>query len=237
MILKSCIWKPVTFSGVTPRTRPEPVHAAVLHTNGFAGPASLYAAYASRAASGSTEVAHIQIALDGTAEQYADTKLILGLSWDANDFSVGIESQDGGVPAPPWTQAQLDKIDAILRELGVPARGLPENGSGGGVGYHSKFASWNQSGHTCPGPARVAQVPGIIARLAGTDQEDDDMATTDDDYEQRAFTWGQLQRWQGKKRPTKSPNLKPDKPDENFLDPAQRGWDQANGDAPPALAT
>lgn len=235
MILKSCVTKLVDWHGDLPQTRPEPVIAAVLHTNGFNGPASLFGAYQARAAAGDHQVAHIQIALDGTAEQYADTKYILGLSWDANDFSVGIENQDVGHTT--WTQAQLDKIDEILRELGVPARGLPEDGKGGGVGYHSKFTSWNQSGHVCPGAGRVPQVDGIIARLAGADddQEDEDMATTDDDYEQRAFTWGQLQRWQGKARPTKSPNLKADKTNENFLDPAQRGWDMANGGTPPAL--
>lgn len=170
MKLDACTWKPLTFAGDQPKTRSEP-KAVVLHTNGAPAPTGLFAFYQGRAGNAADPnhlaMAHVQIQLDGTAWQYVETTKIVGHAWDANDFTVGIETEDKGTPELlPWTDAQIEKILAICRELGVPAIACPEHGPNG-VGYHQEYGSWNQSSHNCPGSKRRPQVAEIIQELGG----------------------------------------------------------------------
>ena len=61
-------------------------------------------------------------------------------------------------------------------------------------------------------------------------EEDEDMAVTKDDYEQRAYNWGRKERRLGRARPTKGhPNIDPNKPDEDYSASAQAGWDEVDG--------
>ena len=95
---------------------------------------------------------------------------------------------------------------------------------------------WSQhtEGNAVDIMADHAQADAVLTLLAGPyeeeEEEEDDVAVTKDDYEQRAFTWGQKERWQKRARPTKSPNLDHSKPDENYLGAAQAGWDKADHD-------
>jgi hypothetical protein len=171
MILKCALWKPVN-QWVGKAHRAHLNKAVVLHTaaTDIDETKGLY----SKTYSGSTG-AHFYIRGDGIIEQYADSDAYLGHAWDANTFAAGVETWDGA-QVIQWNPAQLDAIDTLLREMSIPAQALKETPSDG-VGYHREYNSWNTSNHSCPGDPRVAQVPGVIARLGG------DMAVTWDEIE------------------------------------------------------
>lgn len=119
--------------------------------------------------------AHFYINEKGKLFQYVDSDNECWHAFDANSFAVGIEIWDGAkTPPPDMNQAQLDTLDALLRELGVPAQVLLPTPSDG-VGYHCEYDEWNGNHHTCPDPNRIAQIPGIITRLGG-DMTDDQAA-------------------------------------------------------------
>jgi N-acetylmuramoyl-L-alanine amidase len=156
-------------------------NAVVLHTNGAKTPTNgdLFDWWSHGSQPGVG--AHIQVAWEqpGKADdftyQYLDTDRYTGHAWDANRWTVGVETEDGGNPATPWTDQQVDAIVAVLLALNVPAQLLKETPSHG-VGYHQQYASWNKSNHNCPGPVRVQQIRDvIIPRL-----EEGDVATPDD---------------------------------------------------------
>jgi hypothetical protein len=110
----------------------------------------------------------------GKLFQYVDSDHKCAHAWDANDWAIGIETWDGAQdPIPRWNDAQITTIVALLKELGIPAQSLKEQASDG-VGYHRQFPSWNKSGHTCPGDARVAQVDEIIELM-----KEDDLSAAD----------------------------------------------------------
>lgn len=97
----------------------------------------------------------------------------------------------------PWTRAQLDSLAHLIAWLcqasthdecpaswschgrGIPAALIPNTKRGvRGVGYHAQGTpppdgklvaggvKWSNS-HVCPGPARVAQIPGLLAVVGG----------------------------------------------------------------------
>jgi N-acetylmuramoyl-L-alanine amidase-like protein len=116
--------------------------------------------------------AHLYLRLNGDLEQYLDTDLRADHAWDANSWSIAMESEDSGRSADPgpWNAAQLDTIVRLCRTLSIPAqplRCMPSDG----IGYHRQCESWNRSHHSCPGDAKVAQIAGIIARLKGADMD------------------------------------------------------------------
>jgi hypothetical protein len=171
---------------------------------------------------------HFYLLKDGSLHQYLDTDRQTGHAWDANSWAIGMESQDSGSSADPglWTPNQLDTIDRLCRTLGIPAQALKE-GPSSGVGYHRQFDSWNQSHHSCPGDAKVAQVAGIIARLKG-----DDDVITKDAGNALSFIYGMNERWKKNARPTSA--TKPDMGDgADHTGAAQNGWDYADGKKAP----
>jgi N-acetylmuramoyl-L-alanine amidase len=161
-----------------------PRKAVVLHTNGFdATGGSLFSGFSknARGENGPEKVhigAHFQVKNDGTIEQYVDTDLSIGHAFDANSFAIGIETEDGGHCLTAWTDAQVDSIVALLRELGVPPKLLEETSSDG-VGWHRKFDSWNQNNHACPCDTRQDQ---ILARILP--ELEDDMSKANEYFEQ-----------------------------------------------------
>jgi hypothetical protein len=172
MRVSFAVWRPVDYHGLSQRTTH---NAVVLHTNGGVSPnGSLFNWFSSLARGDHGpkrlhEGSHFQVAKDGTLEQYVDTSLVLGHAWDANRFALGIETEDEGKPAQPWTDAQLDTIVRLLKELGVPPTILPEGG-GDGVGWHQLHDSWNQSSHNCPGEAKRKQIQSDV--IPGLTEED-----------------------------------------------------------------
>jgi len=115
--------------------------------------------------------AHFYIRQDGTLEQYVDTARMAAAQFDANPFAISVETWDGSAntgTVPPWNPAQLDTIDRLARWCNtthhIPTTAA-QSWDGTGIGYHSQFYRWAKDGHTCPTQTRIAQMPGIIARL------------------------------------------------------------------------
>lgn len=152
-------WRPVAYTGLHGR---QSRRAVILHTNG--GPCdhgSLFGFWSQIAASGKHIGAHFQVATGGRAEQYVDTTQVIYHAYSASEWAVGIETEDDGHPDTPWTQAQLDTIIAICRELSIPGK-LLADGPSDGVGWHEQYADWNRDGHHCPGTVREHQIRTLI---------------------------------------------------------------------------
>jgi hypothetical protein len=131
---------------------------------------------------------HFYVAKDGVIYQYIDTDYQAWATAGGNGSVIAVETQ-GGVTNPdsePWTDAQVHSLAAICRwahdDEGVPLTAMPDSRPASrGVGYHklgvkpwvvSGGEVWSSSaGKVCPGAAKIAQVPQIIA-LASS-QEDD----------------------------------------------------------------
>lgn len=155
-------WKPVPYTGLHGRT---PRRAVVLHTNG-GGSGSLFGWFSGNArgyhgAENRHVGAQFQVLNSGHAEQYVDTDQVIYHAYSASEWAVGIETEDDGHPATPWTDAQLGTIIAICRELHVPAQ-LLKDGPSDGVGWHEQYADWNRTAHSCPGKIREQQIRDVI---------------------------------------------------------------------------
>lgn len=135
----------------------------ILHTNG--GGADLYGWFSR---SGNTIASHFQVFKDGRIEQYIPVDRQAYAQYSGNAFAVSAETEDDGHPSTPWTAAQIKSIVRIADWVGCPPRRAPD-GPGGGVGWHQEYPDWNQSGHDCPGPVRVAQIKHKVIPAVGRD--------------------------------------------------------------------
>jgi len=158
-------WMPSARKREIPENRTAPrinANKVILHS--AVGPGSLYG-YFSR---DDVKVeSHFWVGLDGSIEQYLDTNVRADANWDANSSAISIETADNGNPDEfPWTNDQVSSLAEIINWASethnIPIRLCPSADSSG-IGYHRQFANWNKSAHSCPGDARVKQVPGIIA--------------------------------------------------------------------------
>lgn len=141
----------------------------ICHTNG--GGTDHGSLYGWFARPGNDICSHFQVAKDGTIEQYIGIDREAYAQYSGNAYGISVETEDDGHPSTPWTVAQLDAIIKLARWLGVPAKVSPD-GAGGGIGWHSLYADWNQSHHDCPGSVRVAQIhtkilPALRGKSAG----------------------------------------------------------------------
>lgn len=112
---------------------------------------------------------HFQVGEHGTVYQHRDTNTRAAANADANGFAISIETWDGGDPeGNPWNTAQLTALDELIGWC-CDTHDIPRSRcvkwDGDGVGYHRMFPEWNQPAHSCPGDTRVAQFPGVLARL------------------------------------------------------------------------
>lgn len=117
---------------------------------------------------------HFHVLNDGTIEQYMDTTRQADANYKANVRAISIETEDDGKPdSKPWTPQQvaaLVKLGAWLAEVhDIPAVQCPAWDKPG-FGWHSMWGApgpWTPArGKTCPGRARIPQVPGIIRDIA-----------------------------------------------------------------------
>jgi len=142
--------------------------------------------------------------LDGVVYQWQDTEFSADANFEGNDRIISIETGDNAPQSPadiePWTPKQLDAIVAITawacKKYSIPAVLIPDSMPGRrGIGFHRLGVQhsggthpagflqpggerWSTKvGKECPGPQRIAQIPGIVARvkavLAGKTQEAD----------------------------------------------------------------
>lgn len=157
----------------------------MFHQNGFGGLES-----------------HFGIRADGFAKQWQDTDRTADANGEGNPRCISIETEDHG-PAfagywntgsdvPPWTDAQIDKLVAVIGwccdTYDIPKVLIPDSKPGRrGIGYHRQGIDpwrveggevWStHRGKVCPGDRRIRQLIDIvIPRVQG----DDDMAFDDD---------------------------------------------------------
>jgi hypothetical protein len=131
---------------------------------------------------------HFYVNKAGQAYQYVDLDLVAWANVDANPDAVAIETQ-GGVSDPdgePWTAPQAATIARIVRWVhdteGTPMVALPDSLFGRrGWGPHrlgidpwrvSGGQVWSSSrGKLCPGAAKIAQIPQILALAQAVRQQ------------------------------------------------------------------
>ena len=146
---------------------------------------------------------HFGVGFDGTIYQWVDTAYRSGANYDGNYHIVSVETADigPGFPAwntndgsqvPAWTDEQIDacaRIAAWAHDVhGIPLALIPDSKVGRrGVAYHrlgvpgymvAGGEQWSTKFRkACPGDRRIAQIPQVIARASG--QEEDDMPYTE----------------------------------------------------------
>jgi hypothetical protein len=193
-IMPGVAWRPVPVSGSRPRRargRGVCLHVAVSEA------ASLFPYFSTASVD-----SHFYVTRSGSIEQYVDTDLVAYAQLDGNATLISVETQ-GGVTSPetePWTAQQIDALARICGCAhdvdGVPLQLMRDSrATSRGVGYHRLGVDpwrvpdgerWSTVyGKTCPGSAKVAQIPQILTRatqiIGG-----DDMALTDADIERIA---------------------------------------------------
>lgn len=168
------VWKPLPEAASQPHIRPTQI---ILHT--IVG--SALGAYNHFLHNTGLE-SHLIVKLDGVLWQLMELTRRADANSAANrrpdgTGALSLETEDRGaatVEQTPWTPEQVEAIVRFCvwacREFGIPARAC-RNPDDPGIGYHSMFGhgpgKWtNVRGKTCPGAARKAQFPGIVAEVA-----------------------------------------------------------------------
>jgi N-acetylmuramoyl-L-alanine amidase len=142
---------------------------------------------------------------DGYAVQLMSTEREADANYRANPFAISIETEDDGSPDDtPWTAKQLDTLAWLIRECArihdIPIR-KADRWDGSGVGWHVQFGApgpWTPVSKSCPGRARIAQIPALIERARTGGQEGLSMADIDDilhrldALEDKVTFWGDL---------------------------------------------
>lgn len=153
---------------------------------------------------GSGVNSHFGVGGDGTIVQWVDTAFRSGANLNGNWHIISVETADIGpeFPAwdtgdasqvPAWTNGQVEACAEIARWAhdthGIPLALIPDSKVGRrGVGYHRQGVpgymvaggeQWSTAyGKGCPSPRRIAQIPSVITRALGA--EEDFMATMSD---------------------------------------------------------
>jgi hypothetical protein len=113
---------------------------------------------------------------DGTVYQLRDTEWHSDANLDANAFAISIETESSVAATEPWTPRQYAAIVDLVRWC-CDTHDIPKVRAaawdGTGIGYHTMWGApshWTPVSKTCPGPARIAQVPQVIEDVkAGED--------------------------------------------------------------------
>jgi hypothetical protein len=155
------IHKPLPENATEPRIAPRTIilHSAVSRSPslfGFFDSAGIYVE------------SHFYIRWDGTIEQYMDTDRQADANYKANRFGLSIETEDDLDPNhKPWSPEQMASLIRLCDWLcdiypAIPRRPC-KSYTDSGIGYHAQFPEWSvYRGKTCPGTARVPQVPLVI---------------------------------------------------------------------------
>lgn len=129
---------------------------------------------------------HFYVAEDGTVEQYMDTAIRSEADYQGNDSTISIESWDGygrvwtSGAVPGWNAAQLASLKRLTLWILRTHRSIPPKLAKDSIPAWSSFGlSWHRLGidpwrvpsglhwstaygKTCPGDAKIAQVPQIL---------------------------------------------------------------------------
>lgn len=109
--------------------------------------------------------AHFGVGFDGTIIQWVDTDEMAWHACDANGYSVGVETE--GVAGQPFSARQISKLAALLhwanKEYPTISMWRNVRPSGSGLSYHG-LGGYAWCGHpSCPGQARINQLPQILS--------------------------------------------------------------------------
>lgn len=111
--------------------------------------------------------------MDGRMAQVVEANIRADNNYKANPRAVSIETQDRGyledpgIKNTPWTDPQMAQhagLSAWLHlRFGIPLERC-ETWDGPGMDGHRAFPEWSvYTGKTCPGDARWAQIPDVLA--------------------------------------------------------------------------
>lgn len=121
--------------------------------------------------------AHLAIRLDGYRRQAVPYTERADANYSANrrpdgTGAISIETDSSVSALEPWTYDQVESIIEVVtnicRTFSIPPR-LCRSPDDPGIGWHIMWGTpgvWTPVAKACPGPARIAQVPGIVARVA-----------------------------------------------------------------------
>ena len=149
----------------TPGGFESPAYGVVLHTEdgSEAGTRSWFNDSASEVS------AFFSVSLEGSVMQYGP--LTGWMAWsqaEGNSRWIGIEHEDGGDPAKPFTAAQMNATahltEVLSRHYGFPLADATDPFTQHGVTLHSEGGVPFGDHLSCPGTVRAAQRPDIIAR-------------------------------------------------------------------------
>ena len=147
----------------THRRRRTDTPTLILHTNG--NRESVASRFDDIIQSGTSSYPHYQPALDDWAV-LAHARQALS-QFTGDPFAISVDCQDSGsdhkpLDQDPLSDAQVQTLAELLVLHNIPLQACSSPKSGG-LGFHAQFKGWNKEGSTCPGPARIAQVPVILA--------------------------------------------------------------------------
>lgn len=129
---------------------------------------------------------HFGLGYAGDLAQYLPANVRADANYRANirpdgTGALSMETASNSTGTDPWTDEQIEKMIGVgvwaHKEHGLPLR-ICTTPDGHGFGYHSLHDEWSPGGTACPGPARIRQFreivfPGIVARVNGTQEEED----------------------------------------------------------------
>ena len=115
---------------------------------------------------------HFYVNESGVVEEYVGTDHQADANRTANVRAISIETWDDRDPDHvPWNEAQLDALAELIawccKTHGIPAQRCA-GPAAPGIGWHTMWGApspWTPVSKTCPGVARVPQMPGLIARV------------------------------------------------------------------------
>lgn len=173
-IVDARIPEAVTQSIIVPRN-------SILHSNAGGSTATWQQIMIWINRAGNSEEPHGQIDLNGIVAQYMPLNRRADCNYKANSWwyagrlwgALSWETADRGdasLPDTEWTLPQLAAIVAIQTAQCVVYKipcTLTTRWDGGGIGWHRLFPEWSKwTGKTCPGDARIRQMPWILDQVA-----------------------------------------------------------------------
>ena len=174
--MPGAVWRPVPVSPSRPKRRKGRgicLHVAVSEA------ASLHGYFSTASAD-----SHFYVAKNGVIEQYVDTDLIAYTNGAGNASLISVETQGGvtNTEGEKWTPEQVASLTKIVKWAassdGFPLQVMPNSRpESRGVGWHklgckpwvvSGGEVWSSAyGKVCPGLAKIAQIPAIVAAAKG----------------------------------------------------------------------
>ncbi|HKZ20328.1 MAG TPA: peptidoglycan recognition family protein [Acidimicrobiia bacterium] len=116
---------------------------------------------------------HCLVDMTGLIVQCLPFHVRADCNFKANTFAISFETQDNGSPSLPYTPWTPEQFEALAQAHAALCDAYdirivqPSAWDASGIGHHSLYPEWSSyAGKTCPGAARIAQMPALRARVA-----------------------------------------------------------------------